>query len=432
MAPLFLTQTRHRKPSVTMPKPRKTSLETPTSRRKLAVRKGSYFVKISPGISLGYRRNQGAGVWSVRATDGHGTEWLQKIALSDDLEPAAPPLVLDYWQAIEAARKLARKQPGAPEDESRPLTVAEVLDRYSDDLKARNQNVQNAVWVRSHLPGTLLSKPVALLSSRELTHWRDSLLDKISASSVNRLCGSFVAALNLAAAHDHRLKNVWKVGLQALPDADEDRNVILTDNEVRSLIDGCYRHDAALGLFAHVMSETGSRPSQIARLTCADLVADPKRPRVTMPRSGKGGGRNRVSRKSQRVPVAVSLSLAERLKAQAKGRASDAPLLLQSDGSSWGSEPSRNYRAAIREIVQGLGWNADAITLYSLRHSSVVRQLLAHVPVRIIATTHDTSIGMIERFYSRYISSHSDAHTRAALLDHEPAPAGDHIIALVR
>src|SRR6516165_106016 len=337
-----------------MPKPRKSSLETATARRKLAVRKGSYFVKISPGISLGYRRNQGAGVWSVRATDGHGGEWLKRIAISDDLEPAAPPLVLDYWQALEAARKLARKQPGAPEDEGKPLTVAEVLDRYEDDLKARNQNPQNAVWVRSHLTSTLLSKPVALLSSRELTRWRDSLLPKISTSSVNRLCGSFVAALNLAASHDHRLKNIWKVGLQALPDADEDRNVILSDDQVRTLVVGCYRHDPALGLLADTMAETGSRPSQIARLTVADLITDPNRPRLTMPRSGKGGGRNRIARKSLRVPVPISVPLAQRLREAAKDRAADAPLLLQSDGSWWGNEPSRSYREAVRSVVEGL------------------------------------------------------------------------------
>jgi integrase len=411
-----------------MPKPRKSSLETPTSRRKLAVRKGSYFVKISPGISLGYRRNQGAGVWSVRASDGHGGEWLKRIAISDDLEPATPPLVLDYWQALDAARKLARKQPGAPEDECKPLTVAEVLDRYEDDLRARDQNVQNAVWVRSHLTSTLLSKPVVLLSSRELTRWRDSLLEKISASSVNRLCGSFVAALNLAASHDHRLKNIWKVGLQALPDADEDRNVILPDDQVRTLVAGCYRHDPALGLLADTMSETGSRPSQIARLTVADLITDPNRPRLTMPRSGKGGGRNRIARKSLRVPVPISVPLAQRLREAAKDRAADAPLLLQSDGSWWGNEPSRSYREAVRSVVEGLGWDADEITLYSLRHSSIVRQLLAHVPIRIIATTHDTSVAMIERFYSRHIANHSDDHTRRALLQPaEPSAVANNV-----
>ena len=410
-----------------MPKPRKSSLETATARRKLAVRKGSYFVKISPGISLGYRRNQGAGVWSVRATDGHGGEWLKKIGIADDLEPASPPLVLDCWQAVDVARKLARKQGGAPEDEGKPLTVAEVLSRYEDDLRARNQNPQNAVWVRSHLTNGLQSKPVALLSSRELTRWRDSLLEKISASSVNRLCGSFVAALNLAAAHDHRLKNVWKVGLQALPDADEDRNVILPDDKVRALVAACYQHDAALGLFADTMAETGSRPSQIARLTVADLVTDPKRPKLMMPRSGKGGGRNRASRKSLRVPVPIGVQLAAKLISEAKGRPPDAPLLLQSDGSSWGSEPSRNYREAVSEIVKAIGLGPET-TLYALRHSSIVRQLLAHVPIRIIASTHDTSVAMIERFYSRFIADHSDEHTRRALLQPEPSSAESKVV----
>jgi len=410
-----------------VPKPRKSSLETATARRKLAVRKGSYFVKISPGISLGYRRNQGAGVWSVRATDGHGGEWLKKIGIADDLEPAAPPLVLDYWHALEAARKLARKQAGAPEDEGKPLTVAQVLGFYEDDLRARNQNPQNAVWVRSHLTTMLLSKPVALLSSRELQRWRDSLLEKISASSINRLCGSFVAALNLAASHDHRLKNVWRVGLQSLPDADEDRNVVLADDQVRTFVAACYQHDTALGSFADTMAETGSRPSQIARLTVADLVTDPKRPKLMMPRSGKGGGRNRASRKSLRVPVPIGVQLASKLGSAAKARASEAALLLQSDGSSWGSEPSRNYRNAVSEIVKEIGLGPDT-TLYALRHSSIVRQLLAQVPIRIIAGTHDTSVAMIERFYSRFIADHSDEHTRRALLQPESPSAESKVV----
>jgi hypothetical protein len=53
-----------------------------------------------------------------------------------------------------------------------------------------------------------------------------------------------------------------------------------------------------------------------------------------------------------------------------------------------------------------------------------VRQLLAGVPVRIVAVNHDTSIVMIERTYSRYIGDHPDALVRAALLDAStPLPA---------
>jgi len=119
-----------------MPKPRAAKLETPTARRRLAVRKKPYWTMISPGIHLGYRRNQGSGTWSVRVADS-GAEWIKRIAVADDLEPASPPAVLNYWQAIDQARALARRQPGEAIDESRPLTVAEALDRY-----ARRQPLQ--------------------------------------------------------------------------------------------------------------------------------------------------------------------------------------------------------------------------------------------------------------------------------------------------
>lgn len=55
--------------------------------------------------------------------------------------------------------------------------------------------------------------------------------------------------------------------------------------------------------------------------------------------------------------------------------------------------------------------------MYALRHTSIVRQLLAGVPIRIVAVNHDSSVGMIEKNYSRHIGDHSDAVVRAAMLD---------------
>ena len=57
------------------------------------------------------------------------------------------------------------------------------------------------------------------------------------------------------------------------------------------------------------------------------------------------------------------------------------------------------------------------VTIYALRHTSIVRQLLANVSIRIVATLHDTSVKMIERTYSRHIAEHTDALARRALLD---------------
>src|SRR5438309_8083973 len=61
----YITDT-HRTPEPCMPKPRAAKLETATARRRLAPRKKPYWTRLSPGIALGYRRNAGAGTWSVR------------------------------------------------------------------------------------------------------------------------------------------------------------------------------------------------------------------------------------------------------------------------------------------------------------------------------------------------------------------------------
>ena len=44
------------------------------------------------------------------------------------------------------------------------------------------------------------------------------------------------------------------------------------------------------------------------------------------------------------------------------------------------------------------------------------------MPVRVVAASHDTSITMLERSYSAYVLDHSDAVSRAALLDLAVSP----------
>src|SRR5262245_64412933 len=91
-----------------MPRPRAPKLENPTARRKLPVRKKPYFVAISPGVFLGYCRNEGHCKWSVRVVRGRA-EWTDRFATTDDLEPANGRDVLNYWQAVDQARALDRK-----------------------------------------------------------------------------------------------------------------------------------------------------------------------------------------------------------------------------------------------------------------------------------------------------------------------------------
>ena len=414
-----------------MPKPRASRLESASARLRLAIRRKPYSgPSLARGIKLLYRRNKANGSWVVKSSTGHGAYWTKAFASADDLEAASPPAVLNYWQAVDAARALARRQPGEAIDESRPLTVDESLTLYEKDLVARGGSPYNSKHARLHLPASILSKPVAMLGATELTKWRDSLLDKgLAPSTVNRTKTGLRAALELAAKHDPRIANqrAWKVGLAALPDAHRSRNVILDDATVRGIVAAAYEHDRALGLMTEVAAVTGARLSQLARLEVADLQAERAEPRVLMPCSAKGRMRNK---RHERRQVPITPALASLLKQEVAGRPSEAHLLLRSNGEQWGHGRSRHHRNDFRAVVEAAGLDPDEVTLSAMRHSSIVRQLLANVPIRIVATLHDTSVKMIERTYSRHIASHSDEIARRALLQIEQPSAAANVVTL--
>jgi hypothetical protein len=64
------------------------------------------------------------------------------------------------------------------------------------------------------------------------------------------------------------------------------------------------------------------------------------------------------------------------------------------------------------------------ITIYALRHSSIVRALLAGLPTRLVAANHDTSLAMLERTYSAFVSDYGDSLSRRALLEIAPPHSG--------
>src|SRR4029077_9682480 len=171
------------------------------------------------------------------------------------------------------------------------------------------------------------------------------------------------------------------------------------------------------------------RPSQAVRLRVEDLHNHPLRPKLMMPKSAKGGGRNRSAKKTERYSVPITTHLAAKLTAAAKGRVDEAPLLLQSDGSPWDKNPGQNYHRQVDKVVTAIGLEPADVTMYALRHSSIVRMLLANIPIRLVASLHNTSVAMIEKHYSRYIVEHSDDISRRALLQDE-LPIGDNVVAL--
>jgi integrase len=395
----------------------------------MPVSKKPVFVKVGLGLGLGYRRNETAGTWVVRVSDGAGGNSTKAIGAADDFAEADGKDVLDFWQAQDRARAIAPTiaRVGGVGDgvDSRPATIASALDRYEADLKIRGGDAGNVARVRAHLPDTLAKKSVALVTARDLRSWRDDLAKAIVPATVNRTTNGLRAALNLAADHDERIpsRRAWETGLASLHDAEESRNVILDEPVIRTIVDKANEHSAEFGLLVEAAAVTGARTSQLSRLEVQDLQDGRGDPRLMMPSSRKGRGQKKISRR----PVPIPAGLAAKLRKTVNGRASDAPLLIKPSLAPWKkSDHSRLFARTARAA----GLDPDEVTIYALRHSSIVRQLLAGVPVRVVAVNHDTSVVMIERTYSRHIGDHADALARVALLDIAATPSGGNVVSI--
>jgi integrase len=414
-----------------LPKPRSSRLEGPTARLRLPVRRKPYTgPSLAHGIKLLYRRNRTNGSWVVKARSSPGAYWTSAFAEADDYEKGDGARVLTFYEAQDAAKALARGRDGAPD--TKPVTVSKAVDRYERDLKSRGADVSNARRVHRHMTSALAGKPVGLLTVNDLRHWRDGLVAKgVEPATINRTRAGLRAALELAAELDRdRIKNrdVFKSGLKGLRNTKTARRVVLPDADVLRIVEAAYEYDRAFGILIEVLAQTGARISQAARLKCGDLQADGPDPKLLMPTSYKGG---RGQKERQHVPVPIPISLAALLKELRGDRPHDAPLLIKSDGTRWLERNKSEQWAVFRTVAERAGFDPNEITSYCLRHSSVCRSLLKHVPVSVVARLHDTSSDEIEAHYAAYILDVAGTISRKALLQPEQQ-AGDNVIALVK
>jgi integrase len=418
------------------------SLESRTARFKLPIRGKPYRgPTLGRGERLDWRRNTGNGTWIAVAFDpkaakGKGGYWTKGFGRSDDYDEANPAHdIYDFFTAQDKAKELIRgrgRGSAAAPAKSAPVTTKGSLKAYEKDLESRNAGTYNAKHALVHLTPELANKAVALLELDELKTWKLSLRGRIADSTINRICNSLCAAFELSAQSDKRIQNqdAWRIGLESLPEAGKARNVILTDTQVRAFIAGAYAHDAELGLFTEVLAETGARPSQASRLRVEDLRDHPVRPKLMMPKSGKGGGRKRSEKKQKDYSVSISPQLAGKLRQAAQGRSAEALLLQRSGGRPWGDDASAIYREPVQKIVKAMGLDPAVVTMYALRHSSVVRMLLASWPIKLVADLHDTSASMIEANYSKNIIEHAEGYARVLL--QPEALAADNVFPLAR
>ena len=384
---------------------RASTLENRTARLKMEPRQKPYhFTTIAPGLAVGYRRNKGP---------ASGCCALPMVTAPIGLTPSllrtiTSPLTLDGSHLLEAQDKARVLIRGKDVADDGPATVAEALDVY--DATWRRAIARPSMRAASGISSPPSCSPAGCPPDRHgVRRWRDSLLTTRKASTVARACKSLKAALNLAAAHDQRIGNsaVWRHALAGLPNSSAARRVGLPERDVRAIVAAAYAVAAEVGFWVEVAATTGARPSQLAGLDVADLQDDRDDARLLMPTSLKGRERKRIERRPVPRPASLAASC---------GRPPSA------GRSTLHCYPDRWWALAYTDRVQPFARAAARaglaqVTAYALRHSGIVRALLAGVPTRVTAALHDTCAVIIETDYARYILDHSDSISRAALLD---------------
>jgi hypothetical protein len=57
----------------------------------------------------------------------------------------------------------------------------------------------------------------------------------------------------------------------------------------------------------------------------------------------------------------------------------------------------------------------EGTTMCCLRHTAITRAPLAGVPVRLVASSFDTSVATAEKTYSKFVADHGDARCSTAM-----------------
>ena len=419
------------------------SITTRSAREKLVA--GVYWRSIDPDIHLGYRKGKRGGKWLVRWYEGKGKYIQATLGTADDVTGAGTLTFEAGRKAalniVEAARLEAKAMANGPLMTVRLAVEQYIALRDAKDTRRAGKNTRSNASQR--LRKHVTCKPLAdvalhTLTEQQLKSWRGNLYG-LKGTTVNRLANDFKAALNSGWQNNRdrlpaNLPVIIKSGLKSLPVQDEGEDVarenqILSDTDVgrliqaSQLVDEEQKWDGDLYRLVLVLAATGARFSQVIRLR----VGDVQETRLMVPTSNKGHGN-----KASRIAVPVGGDVIKALIPATRGRLGDEALLMRwrhrrQEGSiGWTRDRRGLWQTAEltppwREIRRSADMK-DVIP-YSLRHSSIVRGIRANLPIRLVAALHDTSVPMIEKYYSRWIVDGLDELAARAIVPLVPTNA---------
>jgi integrase len=409
----------------------RSKIDTIARRKKLPVSSKPAWDTIGDarsGLKLGYYKGARGGAW-IGKTVKDGARAEKKLGASDD---DGSGVGMSYTQAtttaIAWAASLTDSARAGSAERERVATVGEVLNSYIADRARRDpvngRNAGHRLGKHSLSDKKFIGVRLDRYLARDMTEWRNRLPQDLAPATVDRMVNDAKAALNAYADANWRtlpatLKREIQLGAKGSPNAQRARQALLSDADVRRVVNAAYCVDDDLGALVLVLASAGARFRQVCQITVGDVQADANR--IMTPVSAKGRGQKQRSE----IAVPVGADVIARLKPLLAGRAGHEPLLQHWVGvKGFGHMTGPVRREAWRAANQmQKGWRAALtaaalpyIEPYALRHSSIVRGLRSGVPMRVVAALHDTSSAMIERHYSAFILDAADELARRALV----------------
>lgn len=363
-----------------------------TSRLDLPARREPYWVPITKGHYLGYRRAEKAGTWIARRRTDDGKQSYKALGAADDhLEAAFDGPVLTYAEAHKAASDWFSNSSDTPLDGARgAYTVRAALADYLKAYEARGGKAAKkveAVISFSILPA-LGGIPVGKLTKRRVQSWFDEIASSMPSvrgkkggpakvrkprvdpeaqrrrrSTANRILTVLKAALNHAHA-ERRVasKSAWE-SVRPFRAVDAARVRFLDDDEAVRLTRACSDEFRPMVQAALL---TGARYGELCRLRVADIANGSIQVRMS-----KGGKPRHIFLTTEGTQLFQDATL---------GKSPDAWVFSKSSGAPWGaSHQARPFRDAVKRA--GLG----SLSFHELRHTYASRLIMRGVPLAVVA-----------------------------------------------
>ncbi len=376
-------------------------IDTVEARNRIKPRAEPYWIRLSSGCSLGFRKltPTSVGAWYARYRNPE-TAARPKISLGDF--ESLPP-----GHRYDAAKKAAEQwfahlgKGGATD----AVTVKKACENYvqhvrnnpekgdstADDLAARF-----ARWIDDASFGTVALQK---LTRRHVEAWRTELgktpvvinphaknpeTRLRAASSINRDCTALRAALNYA----HDIGDVttdmaWRVALRPTKGSDGRRSVYLDRDQRRALIENA---PADLAQFIVGMTHLPLRPGAMALLTAGDFD---KRHGALKIGTDKAGQDRRIKLPAKTAAILESL---------AKDKLPGAPLFTREGGRRWDKD---SWKKPMKAAAEAARLPAGTVT-YTLRHSTITDLVVGGLDLLTVAQLSGTSVEMIERHYGHF------------------------------